>query len=388
MREFKLDKIKATGTTVGDVHFPKVKLLLPFDGSNGATSTTDSSNVNASITFQGSATIATAQSKFGGSSLHVTNANPDSIAAQIVGTSLNLTADFTIEWWIRRVQVSVSDEMIFGPIYGASSSTSPNLKMGLLCGYFYNSTSSTKIGLYAASGSGSWDISSGNLICDLPTVGAWEHHALVRSGSDWSYYVDGSRTYNSSLGSSTLYSQSTPSYIMLGKSSQANASPEAYYDDFRVTQGVARYSGASFTPPSTAHLTSAGDGNKQIVVNSDADGVAIGTGGINQSRIAKAWVHFDGTEAAANMIGASYNVSSITDIDTGRYTINFATALTDANYSAVMYTNAYDGDGAGGFLNHFAGGLNTRTTTSIRLESYSSAAYPDASLCDVIIFGN
>ena len=342
MKEFKLDKIKATGTTVGDVHHPKVKLLLPFDGSNGATSTTDSSNVNASITFQGSATIATAQSKFGGSSLHVTNANPDSIAAQIVGTSLNLTADFTIEWWIRRVQVSVSDEMIFGPIYGASSSTNPNLKMGLLCGYFYNSTSSTKIGLYAASGSGSWDISSGNLLCDLPTVGAWEHHALVRSGSDWSYYVDGSRTYNASLGSSTLYSQSTPSYIMLGKSSQTNASPEAYYDDFRVTQGLARYSGASFTPPSTAHLTSAGDVNKQIVVNSDADGVAVGTGGINQARIAKAWVFIDGENAAASMIQGSYNVSSMTDNAVGKYQINFSTALSDTNYSA---TASYGGDG-------------------------------------------
>ena len=333
MSEFKLDKFNATGTTVGDVHFPKVKLLLPFDGSNGATSTTDSSNVNASITFQGSATIATAQSKFGGSSLHVTNANPDSIAAQIVGTSLNLTADFTIEWWIRRVQVSVSDEMIFGPIYGASSSTSPNLKMGLLCGYFYNSTSSTKIGLYAASGSGSWDISSGNLICDLPTVGALEHHALVRSGSDWSYYVDGSRTYNASLGSSPLYSQSPPSYIMLGKSSQANASPEAYYDDFRVTQGLARYSGASFTPPSTAHLTSAGDVNKQIVVNSDADGVAIGTGGISQARIAKAWAEIDGTQAAASMIQSSYNISSMTDHGTGQYTFSFSTAMADADYS-------------------------------------------------------
>ena len=388
MRQFKLDKIKATGTTVGDVHHPKVKLLLPFDGSNGATSTTDSSNVAASITFQGSATIATAQSKFGGSSLHVTNANPDSIAAQIVGTSLNLTADFTIEFWVRRVQVSLSNEMVLGPLYGVSSSTSPNLKTGLLCGYYYTGLSSTKLSLYAASGSGSWDLANGELICDLPTVGAWEHHALVRSGSDWSYYVDGSRTYNSSLGSSTLYSQSTPSYITLGKSWGTDASPEAYYDDFRVTQGLARYSGTSFTPPSTAHLTSAGDVNKQIVVNSDADGVAVGTGGINQARIAKAWVHFDGTEAAADMIGASYNVSSITDIDTGRYTINFATALTDANYSAVMYTNAYDGDAAGGFLNHFAGGLNTRTTTSIRLESYSSAAYPDASLCDVIIFGN
>ena len=301
MKEFKLDKIKATGTTVGDVYYPKVKLHLPFDGSNGATSTTDSSNVNASITFQGSATIATAQSKFGGSSLHVTNAKPDSIAAQIVGTSLNLTADFTIEWWVRRVQVSLVDNMVFGPHYGASSSTNPNNPMGLLCGYFYNSTSSTKLGLYAA-GSGSWDISNGNLICDLPTVGAWEHHALVRSGSDWSYYVDGSRTYNASLGSSALYSQSTPSYITLGKSWSTVASPEAYYDDFRVTQGLARYSGASFTPPSTAHLTSAGDVNKHIVVNSDADGVAISTGGISQARVAKAWADIDGTQTAASQI--------------------------------------------------------------------------------------
>ena len=338
MKEFKLDKIKATGTTVGDVHHPKVKLLLPFDGSNGATSTTDSSNVNASITFQGSATIATAQSKFGGSSLHVTNANPDGIVAQVVGASLNLTADFTIEWWIRRVQVSVSNEMIFGPTYGVSSSTSPNDKCGLLCGYFYNSTSSTKIGLYAASGSGSWDISSGNLLCDLPTVGAWEHHALVRSGSDWSYYVDGSRTYNASLGSSTLYSQSTPSYILLGKSHQANASPEAYYDDFRVTQGLARYSGASFTPPSTAHLTSAGDVNKQIVVNSDADGVAIGTGGINQARIAKAWAHFDGTGPTIN---GSYNISSITDSAVGKFTANFSEAMADTNYT--MHIQGGDG---------------------------------------------
>ena len=329
----RLDQFKITGSTVGDAHYPKVKLHLPFDGSNGATSTSDSSNVNASITFQGSATIATAQSKFGDSSLHVTNANPDSIAAQIVGTSLNLTADFTIEWWIRRVQVSVSDEMIFGPTYGVSSSTSPNDKCGLLCGYFYNSTSSTKIGLYAASGSGSWDLSSGNLLCDLPTVGAWEHHALVRSGSDWSYYVDGSRTYNASLGSSTLYSQSTPSYILLGKSHQANASPEAYYDDFRVTQGLARYSGASFTPPSTAHLTSAGDVNKHIVVNSDADGVAIGTGGISQARIAKAWADIDGTAAAASMIQSSYNISSMTDHGTGQYTFSFSTAMADADYS-------------------------------------------------------
>ena len=383
MREFKLGNIKATGTTVGDANFSKVKLLLPFDGSNGATSTSDSSNINASITFQGSATIATAQSKFGGSSLHVTNANPDGIVAQVVGASLNLTADFTIEWWIRRVQVSVVDNMMFGPLYGPSSSTSPNNPMGLACGYFYNSSSSTKIGLYAASGSGSWDISPGNLICDLPTVGAWEHHALVRSGSDWSYYVDGSRTYNASLGSSTLYSQSTPSYITLGKSWATVASPEAYYDDFRVTQGLARYSGTSFTPPSTAHLTSAGDGNKQIVLNSDADGVTIGTDTSN--RVAKAWVNFEGTDTSN--IRGSYNVSSISDRGTGLFAVNFSTAMTDANYAV----NATSGHGSDSATTATARTGGTISTTACHISTgyrSSSSVLADMDYNAVTFFGN
>ena len=49
------------------------------------------------------------------------------------------------------------------------------------------------------------------------------------------------------------------------------------------------------------------------------------------SRVAKAWVNFNGTGAVA--IRTSFNVSSITDNGTGDYTINFATALSDANYA-------------------------------------------------------
>lgn len=382
----RLDQFKITGSTVGDVHFPKVKWLSPFDGSNGATTTTDSSDSNSSLTLQGSTIISTAQSKFGGSSMYVPNSAQQGVYANVAGTTVNLTGDFTLEWWVYRVQVSYANSMA-QLIYGlplADDLTS----YGMVVGYYGSSASTTQGLLYCSSNGSGWNVASAVQLGtgSLGTVGQWVHMAMVRSGSDWSYYVDGTRTYTGSLGSATI---STPgSYMYLGRAWGDVSSMEAYYDDFRVTQGLARYTGASFTPPTTAHLTSAGDVNKHIVVNSDADGVAIGTGGISQARIAKAWVHFDGTEAAADMIGSSYNVSSITDINTGRYTINFATALTDANYSAVMYTNAGDDDGAGGFFNHFAGGLNTRTTTSIRLESYSTAAYPDASLCDVIIFGN
>jgi hypothetical protein len=47
----------------------------------------------------------------------------------------------------------------------------------------------------------------------------------------------------------------------------------------------------------------------------------------------RAWVNFDGSGTPA--IRASGNVSSITDGGVGVYTINFTTAMPDANYSIV-----------------------------------------------------
>jgi hypothetical protein len=47
----------------------------------------------------------------------------------------------------------------------------------------------------------------------------------------------------------------------------------------------------------------------------------------------RAWVNFNGTGTVA--IRASGNVSSITDNGTGDYTVNFTTAMPDANYSIM-----------------------------------------------------
>jgi hypothetical protein len=57
------------------------------------------------------------------------------------------------------------------------------------------------------------------------------------------------------------------------------------------------------------------------------------------SQLCRAWVNFDGTSTVA--IRASFNVSSITDNGVGNYTVNFTTAMVDANYSAVI-TNGSD----------------------------------------------
>lgn len=55
----------------------------------------------------------------------------------------------------------------------------------------------------------------------------------------------------------------------------------------------------------------------------DSAGTQIGT-------FCRAWVNFNGTGTVA--IRASFNVSSITDNGTGNYTVNFTTAMPDANY--------------------------------------------------------
>jgi hypothetical protein len=59
----------------------------------------------------------------------------------------------------------------------------------------------------------------------------------------------------------------------------------------------------------------------------------------------RAWVNFNGTGTVA--IRASGNVSSITDNGTGIYTVNFTTAMPDANYTVTWSFGGTSGSLAG-----------------------------------------
>jgi hypothetical protein len=79
---------------------------------------------------------------------------------------------------------------------------------------------------------------------------------------------------------------------------------------------------------------------------------------------AKAWVNFNGTGTVA--IRASGNVSSVTDNGVGDYTINFTTALADANYSA----NISAGDTTtAAFVLPFFGANSAFNTSSLRFRT-------------------
>jgi len=63
-----------------------------------------------------------------------------------------------------------------------------------------------------------------------------------------------------------------------------------------------------------------------------------GAGNVKVAYDARAWVNFNGTGTVA--IRASGNVSSITDNGTGNYTVNFTTAMSDANYAVNITSDS------------------------------------------------
>ena len=371
IRQFKL-----TGSTVGEVHFPKNILQLPFNGSNGATSTSDLSNQNHTVTLYG-AQISTAQSKFGGSSMLFDGSN-DYLAIGGSEWNSNLdSGDFTVEFWIRLD--ALGDQRIISNYNGSNgwgvAMWSGGGGTNYFDGFWYN---------------GSWQYIqygiSGNYT--TPSLDTWYHLAFVRNGNDWSLYLNGTaentRTVSGSITSSSLGN------LQVGRRQDGVQYVDGYIDDLRITKGLARYT-SNFTPPTTAHLTSAGDANKQIIVNSSADGVDVGTGGINQARIAKAWINLDGTGTIS--INDSYNVSSITDNGTGDYTATFSTAMANANYavSCSVLNSTYSHTGQGSFRNAMPqkdGYLTSSIRVFCRYTNPTGYADEDEDMVNIIVFGN
>jgi hypothetical protein len=108
----------------------------------------------------------------------------------------------------------------------------------------------------------------------------------------------------------------------------------------------------------------------------DSAGTQVGT-------FCRAWVNFNGTGTVA--IRASFNVSSITDNGTGDYTVNFTTAMADANYASVFggtFNTSATRDNNIGVRNNVA-----PTTTALRINVFEpNTGLIDALYCNVGIF--
>jgi len=116
------------------------------------------------------------------------------------------------------------------------------------------------------------------------------------------------------------------------------------------------------------------------------------TGGTSpqKSYSARAWVNFNGTGTVA--IRSQGNVSSITDNNTGDYTVNFTTAMPDANYSATASSNGYASTNTNQYISiQHSGtlpdnGSTSKTTTSVRVITGDGGTLRDGVDNNVSIF--
>ena len=123
------------------------------------------------------------------------------------------------------------------------------------------------------------------------------------------------------------------------------------------------------------------DGTERLKLHSDGRGLSQFT--------AKAWVNFNGEDTLA--VRDSHNVSSVTDNATGDYTVNFTSAMADANY-CTQFTGSHYNDGLVARTNVLY--YDTpQTTTTVRLRSkvtWGSDSYADLDSpnSNVLVFGD
>jgi hypothetical protein len=217
-----------------DPFLTSVSLALHGDGTNGSTTITDNSPTPKTVTANGNAQISTAQSKFGGASIAFDGTGDALTTPNNSGFDFG-SSSFTIEGWIYQTTPTSGLRLLYVkrtvPAPGSAS-----IAIAIVGGVAT---------VYATSNAdGSWNILNGISFGSV-TANTWTHFAVVRNGTAFTGYLGGVGT---SLGTSGATIVNTDSAVSIGGDTDGTSAFAGYIDDFRITKGVARYSG-NFTPP-------------------------------------------------------------------------------------------------------------------------------------------
>ena len=212
-----------------------------------------------------------------------------------------------IDVYLNGVRLDQSD-------YTASSGTSIVLASGAVVNDEFNIIAFGTFSVAAFDGSGlnNASVSPNKLTAGAPTWDSSGNVSINGSGvTGYKLNVNG----NAGFGSDVIIIDSSNTYgytVGLGR---------------MISNGAGGFGGLTFQTYNGGFNNQASiDGNGVFGFNSGYGSVATAYG-------CRAWVNFNGTGTVA--IRASGNVSSITDNGVGDYTVNFTTAMPDANYSLL-----------------------------------------------------
>jgi hypothetical protein len=191
-------------------------------------------------TLTGNAQLTAAVKKYGNYSLAF-DGDTDAVSfgpSQLLAFG---TSDFTIECWYYHAGKSTS----YPAIYANAPSWTTNTITLNACHDLASTVFS--VSLYNANSS-TLSLAGTTTVA----VNTWYHVALVRSDVNIRLFVNGVLESTLVFSGSVDNGTSMPCYI--GYDLANSTSLNGYVDDFRITQGVARYK-SNFTPPTTTFLT-------------------------------------------------------------------------------------------------------------------------------------
>lgn len=204
-----------------DTYSANVELLLGFDGSDGSSTVTDLSSVPKTLTVSGSFALATANKKFGSSSLGNVATGTGGVTITPV-TSLQMgSSNFTFECWVYKLDSTHCRVWNFNVFTGIAND---EISLGIGSNFI-----SFVVGSFNSSFSYTIKLNT------------WHHFALVRNGNSILLFLNGVQLDVTGTYSGTLPTQDR---MVIGNISRNGSSLLpfiGFIDEFRVTKGVARY---------------------------------------------------------------------------------------------------------------------------------------------------
>jgi len=206
------------------------KILLHFDGTDGSTTITDSNAGGSAHTWTNhTGSIATAQSKFGGSSYAAGWVDTSDHADFTLGSN-----NFTIDTWFYRSGGDGALRFMCGQCDSGQTITTRTCELLLL---------NTNV-VYGQGFVGSSPRSVTGTTTFTST--GWHHAALVRTGNTLKLFVDGTQEGGDGSLSGTV-NDSANKYSVGRDGEFALQQWNGYLDEFRLSVGIARWT-SNFTP--------------------------------------------------------------------------------------------------------------------------------------------
>lgn len=202
------------------------------------------------VTLTGGAVteIDTGEAKFGSSSLHVTATDTADDGGILVGgatTAIDLSGDFTIEWFMKYDHpndATFTTHHLYNSAVIGDSDGANHIQVVTV-----DDAGGTQADLKLYIGNASADHTEVDFVASPLD---WQHFAISRTGSTVEVYLDGTRIYTKT---STVDFTLDYDFNLFHRNTFNDPKflASAYIDEFRIST-IARYTGTSITVPSSA----------------------------------------------------------------------------------------------------------------------------------------